>query len=400
MHVAIVHDWLVSMRGSERVVEALCELFPDADLYTHVYDPDSVSETIRSHRVETTFIHGLPGSRKKPQLFVALMPLALQQLDLREYDLVISSESGPAKGVLTATDAVHVCYCHTPMRYVWDMYHEYLADAGRLERVVAPLVVQYLRGWDLDSATQVDHIVANSANVRSRIRKHWRRDAEIVYPPVDTKAFAPADAREEGSGAELTVAGSSRRGDSGATRDGFYLFAGRLTSYKRPDLAVEAFRELDRRLVVIGDGPERNELQRSAGPGIEFLGRQPREVLRRHYQRCRALVFPGEEDFGIVPVEAMAAGRPVIAFRRGGATESVVEGVTGTFFESQRPEALRAAVLRLESMEERLDPSTIRDHARRFDRSRFKRRMLQVVERLLGRSLYLEEPARAVDGRG
>lgn len=396
MHVAIVHDWLVSMRGSERVVEALCELFPDADLYTHVYDPDSVSETIRGHRVETTFVQGLPGSRKRPQLFVALMPLALQQLDLREYDLVISSESGPAKGVLTATDAVHLCYCHTPMRYVWDMYHEYRADAGLLERMVAPLVVQYLRGWDLDSATQVDHIVANSANVRSRIRKHWRRDAEIVYPPVDTNMFAPAGLSGGGSSVGPRVAGSSRRGDSGAAHDGYYLFAGRLTSYKRPDLAVEAFRELDRKLVIIGDGPEMHELQRSAGPGVEFLGSQPTEVLRRHYQRCRALVFPGEEDFGIVPVEAMAAGRPVIAFRRGGVTESVVEGVTGTFFDSQRPEALRDAVLRFESMEDRLDPSTIREHARRFDRSRFKRRMLQVVERLLGRSLYLEEPARAV----
>lgn len=360
MRVAIVHYWLVHMRGGEKVVEALCELFPDADLYTHAYEPDAMSQTIRRHRVQTTAIGRLPGVTRHYEKYLPLMPFALEALDLDDYDLVISSESGPAKGVRAAPGALHVCYCHTPMRYVWDMYEEYRATAGPVTRAAMPLLVRLLRRWDRRTASRVNHFVANSQNVRNRIRCHWGRDAEVIHPPVDTGRFAPA-----------------------ASVDDFYLLAGALVAYKRPDLAVEAFNRMGKPLVVIGGGKELERLRRMAGPTITCMGRQPDEVLADHYARCRALVFPGVEDFGIVPVEAMASGRPVIALGQGGALETVREGVSGLFFRQQTVEALIDAVRRFEADEHTFSTERIVEHARRFDRSLFKRRMGAAIDRLL-----------------
>jgi glycosyltransferase involved in cell wall biosynthesis len=361
MKVAIVHYWLVGMRGGEKVVEALCRLFPQADLFTHVYAPDAVSGTIRGHRVVTSFINGLPRARRAYQRYLPLMPLALEQLDLRGYDLIISSESGPAKGIVPPPGSLHLCYCHSPMRYIWNMFHDYRNRSGLVTRMLMPPLAHYIRTWDAVSANRVDHYIANSATVAARIRRYYRRDAHVIHPPVDVDAFEVLPEGETG---------------------GFHLMVGELVGYKRPELAVDAFNASGRDLVVIGGGEMLGELTRRARPNVRILGPQPFEVLRHHYARCRALIFPGEEDFGIVPVEAMASGRPVIAFARGGATETVVDGVTGLFFHEQTVDALEAAIARLEDL--RFDSGVIAAHARAFSAVRFEQRMRAHIDELMG----------------
>jgi glycosyltransferase involved in cell wall biosynthesis len=360
MKVAIVHYWLVGMRGGEKVVEALCEMYPDADVYTHVYDPAAISPTINRHSVRTTFISRLPRATRWYQYYLPLMPLALEQLDLRGYDLVISSESGPAKGFLVSPGTLHVCYCHTPMRYLWDMYHDYLNGANRLTRWAMRPIMHYLRIWDALSAFRVDHFVANSRYVARRISKHYRRDADVVHPPVSVDDFHISE-----------------------DVDDYYLMVGQLVGYKRPDIAVEAFNRMNRKLVIIGEGELSNRLSSMAGPNVQLMGRQPFEVIRTHYAKCRALIFPGVEDFGIVPVEAMASGRPVIAYRAGGALETVEEGKTGLFFDTQDADALINAVTQYENRAEEFDPMRIRAHAESFHVSHFKREMQSLIERLM-----------------
>ncbi len=327
MKVAIIHYWLVGMRGGEKVLEALCRMFPDADIFTHAYRPKAISDTIRRHRVYTTWISRLPAATRLYQSYLPFMPQALEDLDLSPYDLVISSESGPAKGVIVRPDAIHLCYCHSPMRYLWDQYHVYRQSSGPLKRLLMPPLFHRLRQWDVTSAARVDAFVANSNHVAARIRKYWRRDSTVVHPPVAVADFAPASAHEVAD---------------------FYLWVGELVSYKRPDLAVDAFNRLQKPLVMIGGGPELNRLKNQAGPSIRILGQVPFEVLKSHLARCRALVFPGEEDFGIVPVEAMASGRPVIAYARGGVLDTVVDGQTGLLFHEPRADSLMDAVHRFE----------------------------------------------------
>lgn len=357
LKVAIVHYWLVSMRGGEKVLEALCELFPQADIFTHVYDPDAISPVIRQRVVKTTLISRLPFATRLYKNYLPLMPMALEQLDLRDYDLVISSESGPAKGVLTRPDTLHVCYCHSPMRYIWNMYLEYKKSANPLIRPIMTWLAGSLRAWDQSSSNRVDLFIANSENIRRQIRKYYRRDAAVVYPPVDVHAFATS-----------------------APSNGYYLAIGQLVHYKRMDLAIEACNRLGRQLVVVGEGEEYESLRRIAGPTVRVVGKQDLAGLQEHYRSCRALIFPGEEDFGIVPVEAMAAGKPVIALRRGGAVETVVDGHTGLFFEEQSVEALQRSILQFEEIECSFDASAIARHARRFSREEFKRSFLEVLE--------------------
>ena len=359
MKVAIIHYWLVGMRGGEKVIEALCEMYPQADIFTHVYVPEMVSDRIRQHRIIPTFINSLPRAATMYKVYLPLMPLALEQLDLRGYDLVISSESGPAKGIIAPPEAVHICYCHTPMRYIWNMYHDYRQSAGWAKRQVMPPLAHYLRMWDVSSAARVDSFVANSATVAGRIRRYYGMDSVVIHPPVDTNAFSPAAPSEIGS---------------------FFLMAGELVSYKRPDLAVQAFNEMKLDLIVIGSGEMLNEVRRLAGPTIKVLGSQPFEVLRQHYQKCRALVFPGEEDFGMVPVEAMASGRPVIAYNRGGATETILPGATGLLFEKQTVKDITSAVRSLSGIE--IEPEKIAAHARQFGRDQFIQKMLAHVDGL------------------
>lgn len=357
MRVAIVHYWLVGMRGGERVLEEICRLYPQADIFTHVFDPGAVSETIRAHTVKTTFIARMPFARAQYQKYLGFMPRALEELDLSGYDLIVSSESGPAKGIIPGPLARHVCYCHSPMRYIWDHYHDYARTLNPVARAVFSRVAHRLRQWDVTSAARCDRFIANSAFVAARIGRYWARPADIVHPPVDMEAFAPAP---------------------GPHRD--YLFVGELVAYKRADLAIEAFRDSGRTLLIAGEGEGRVALERRAPPNVKFLGRVSADRLAALYAQCRALIFPGEEDFGIVPVEAMAAGRPVIALGSGGALDSVKPNVTGLFFNERTPAALRAAIDVFEASPGQFDPARIRGHAETFSAARFRAAFKAIVD--------------------
>lgn len=356
MRVAIVHYWLVTMRGGEKVLEELCRMYPEADIFTLVCDREKLSPLLKSKRIFTSFLQRIPGARKYYTKLLPLMPFALEEFDLQGYDLVISSESGPAKAVLTRPDAVHVCYCHSPMRYIWDHYHIYRREMGWLGRVVMSLSAPFLRVWDVTTSSRVDAFVANSAHVARRIFRFYGRGATVIYPPVAVDDFKPTGQPGE-----------------------FYLCAGQLVSYKRVDLAVRAFSKMGKRLVVIGEGAQRESLAKIAGPTIEFLGYQPFPVLRDHLQRCRALVFPGEEDFGILPVEAMACGRPVIAYDSGGARETVTSEDYGVKFPKQTEQSLIDAVTRFEAIEQTLDPFEIRRHAETFSPDVFRKKMALLI---------------------
>ncbi len=351
--VALIHYWLVGMRGGEKVLEALCRMFPQADIYTHVYDPSTISDTINRHKVIETSVGRLPFAKTLYQKYLPFMPRALEEIDLTGYDLVISSEAGPAKGVIVPPDAFHLCYCHSPMRYLWDQYHVYRESAGALAHFALPHFAHRLRSWDVTSAARVDAFAANSNHVASRINKYWRRDATVVHPPTELSAFAPVDQSEVGD---------------------YYLWAGELAPYKRPDIMIEAFNQLGLPLVVVG-GPEktRQKLEQTANDNITFLGRAEFEVMKDHMAKCRALIFPGEEDFGIVPVEVMASGRPVIAYDRGGARDTVVNGITGLLFRDQTPEALMEAVREFEGRGlYNVDTPALVRHAQQFSEANFR----------------------------
>jgi glycosyltransferase involved in cell wall biosynthesis len=363
MRVALVHDWLTGMRGGERCLEVFCELYPEADLYTLLHVPGTMSPIIERRRIVTSFVQKLPAAARCYRYYLPLFPAAIGRLDLRGYDLVLSSSHCVAKSVL-APGGPHVCYCFTPMRYVWDMYDEYFgARAGLLTRALMPPVAAALRRWDRRTSRRVDHFVAISRFVADRIRRFYGRSADVIHPPVDVQRFRLAEEEPED----------------------FYLVVSALTPYKRVDLAVDAANRTRRRLKVVGSGPEESRLQALAGPTVEFLGWRDDDEVAELYRRCRALLFPGLEDFGIVPLEAMAAGRPVIAFGAGGALETVVsldgeEPATGLFFQEQTVEVLVQAIGRFESAAHRFEPKACRARAERFDRPRFKERIASYID--------------------
>jgi glycosyltransferase involved in cell wall biosynthesis len=357
--VALVHYWFVSMRGGERVVERLLGLYPQADIFTHVYDPQQVSATIAKAKVTTSFINALPGSRRFYQYYLPLMPMALEQLDLTGYDLVISSESGPAKGVISGPDSLHVCYCHSPMRYLWDHYHQYRKAANPLSRLAMPPIYHWLRQWDVSSSARIDRLAANSEFVRRRIAKVWRRDAEVIHPPVETSLFTPST--------EI---------------DDYYLWVGAMVPYKRPDLAVDAFTANGLPLLMVGQGAMLKQLKARAGPNVRFVERMDFNALRRAYARARAFIITAEEDFGIAPVEAMASGRPVIAYGRGGARDTVVPGRTGVFFDCQQPESLMSAVDEMQLFLRAFDPRDAVAQADRFAPEIFDDRISRLIGKL------------------
>jgi glycosyltransferase involved in cell wall biosynthesis len=361
MRVALIHYWLINLRGGEKTLKAIADIFPKSDIYAHVIDADLVARVFPGHRVATTFISRLPFAKTLYQKYLPLMPLALEQLDLREYDLVISSESGPAKGVIVSPYTMHVSYCHSPMRYVWDMYHDYREQAGMLTRIAMAPLVHRLRMWDQLSAQRVDHYIANSNFVAARIHKYYRRDSTVIHPPVAIEQFEISTVAEE-----------------------FYLSVGQLVAYKRPDLLVEAFNASGRPLIVIGEGPLLGRLRKLAKPNVRLLGWQTSEVIRDHYRRCRAVILPGSEDFGIVPVEAMACGKPVLAYGQGGALETVIDGVSGLFFPEQTVASLNRAVGILDSSLGQFDPIAIRAHAGTYSSASFKKRLTAHLCGLLG----------------
>ena len=358
MKVALVHDYLNQMGGAERVVLALHEIFPEAPLYTSIYDPRRVDTAFQSMDIRTSFMQKLPLVKKHHQPFLPFYPFAMERLDLRGYDLILSSSSAFGKGVVTRPETMHICYCHTPMRWCWN-YDEYVQRErlGGIARNILPFFITGLRVWDQTSSMRVDHFIANSPVVADRIRKYYRRDAVVIPPPVEASRFTF---------------------DATTRTEAYFLIVSRLMPYKRIELAIEACNRLQLPLVIIGGGRDENRLKSIAGPTIRFMGRLSDEEILHYYAHCRAFILPGEEDFGITPLEAQASGRPVIAYAAGGALASVIDSVTGTFFQKQNVESL---VEVLESFDERrYDPQTIRNHALEFDKPRFHRRILQFIE--------------------
>ncbi|GHT81323.1 glycosyl transferase [Spirochaetia bacterium] len=359
MKVAIIHYWLISMRGGEKMLEALLELYPEADIYTHVYNPHAISPLINSHRVYTSYIQKLPFAKKLYQKYMPLMPASLKEFNLQDYDLIISSEAGPAKGVVPNPDAYHICYCHSPMRYLWDMYHEYFRKAGFFTRFFMKHLIPGLRLWDVTSANLVDRFITNSSYVAKRIKRYYNRDAEVVFGPVTIERFLTLERKPED----------------------FYLFFGQLVGYKRADLAIEACIASGRRLVVAGSGAKKKTRKKYEKSGlVTFSGRISDEEVDALLSKARALIFPGIEDLGLVPIEANAAGCPVIAYRKGGVLDTVKENVTGIFFDEQTPASLIDAIHRFEAMEGQFsDREQFTRHVQQFSKTEFKNRVMRII---------------------
>jgi glycosyltransferase involved in cell wall biosynthesis len=359
MKIALIHDWLNQLGGAEDVLEAFVSLYPDAPLYTSLYERKRMPEHWQHWDIRTSFIDRLPYARRKQQLYFPLYPLAFEQFDLRGYDVVLTNKSGFCHGVITDPETVHICYCLTPTRYVW-RYHQYAAqeNLGCLTRAALTPFLTYLRLYDRLAADRVDHFIAISDEVRRRIAKIYRRDSVIIYPPVDTSRFEPSN-----------------------RVDDYYLFVGRLVPYRRLDLLVEAFNRMRRPLTIAGSGRDRARLESLAGPTVSFMGFVPDEELPDLLARCRAFIWPGEEDFGISPLNAMAAGRPVIAYAAGGALETVIPGATGALFAEQTVAAIISAVEAFDPMS--ISSADIRRHSEQFDTAVFKRRIQTFVEQKL-----------------
>ena len=362
MKVAIVHDWLVTYAGAEKVVEQLLNIFPQADLFALVdFLPDNQRDFIKHKKVHTTFIQHLPGAKKHYRSYLPLMPLAIEQLDVSAYDIVISSSHCVAKGILTGPDQIHISYIHSPIRYAWDLQHQYLRESGLdhgLKGWLAKIILHYMRIWDTRTANGVDYFIANSKFIAKRIKKVYGREAEVIYPPVDIDKFELCEDKQD-----------------------YYLTASRMVPYKKMKLIVEAFNEMpDKKLVVIGTGPEYEKTKAIAKDNIEMMGYQPDEVLKEKMQHAKAFVFAAEEDFGITPVEAQACGTPVIAYGRGGAFETVIDGRTGILFSKQMIESIQAAVSRFEINSE-LNSSSCRANAERFSIDRFTYNMKNLALR-------------------
>lgn len=353
--IAVVHDNFAQMGGAERVAEEIYQLLPGATLHTTLALPHLLSPGLRNARIQTTWMQHLPALKRYFRHYFLLYPLAIEGMNLSDYDLIVSSCFGYAKGVRKRAGAIHVCYCHAPMRWVW-RYDEYSSRAGfgGLTRRLLPQLLSGLKYWDLRAAKRPDYFIANSQFVADRIKRAYGREATVIPPPIDVSRFQIAEITED-----------------------YYLVVSRLLSYKRIDLAVAACTRLNRPLVVIGDGPARTQLEKLAGPSVKFLGRQDDEAVARYAARCRALLFPGEEDFGMTPLEVNAAGRPVIAYRSGGALETVVEGHTGLFFDEPTSDSLVEAIGDFETRS--WDSSALRRHAEKFSRAVFATRLTEFL---------------------
>lgn len=356
MKIALVHDYLVQYGGAERVLECFTELFPYAPIYTLVYDKEAMHGVFANKNIRTSFIQKIPWARKKHRLFPQLMPMAIEQFDFSQYDIVLSDSSSYAKGIITGPETLHISYIHTPMRYAWDDCQKYTSDFyfPALIKKLVPFAMNYIRIWDRVSIERVDKIIANSNFVARRIKKYYKKDSLVIHPPVNIHQFHLSH-----------------------QQDSYFLMVGRLLAYKRHDIAIEAFNQLGLKLKIIGRGPELKKLKKIAKANIEFLGRVDDTKLTDYYARCQAFIFPQEEDFGIVAMEALAAGRPVIAFRGGDIPEHLEENRTGIFFEKQESRDIITAVKKFQKLN--FDPAYIRQQAEKFDREIFKAKILQYV---------------------
>ena len=374
MRVAIVHHWFISLAGGERVVDTIASMFPSADVFTLFLDEQKLPPSIQRHKITTSVLDKIPAARKVHRHFLPFYPLAVEMLDLSGYDLVITSDSGPMKGVVTDLNATHICYCHSPMRYLWDGHSAYLRGMSPLMQGLFGVTSHYVRNWDYSAAQRVDYFIANSNYVAERIWKYYRRDSTIIHPPINTSQSFLSNQHED-----------------------YYLTVGRLVPYKRTDILIDACSQLGRKLVVAGDGPEMKRLKKQATKNVEFLGEVNESQLRNIYAQCRALLFAADEDFGMVPLEAQSYGRPVIAFGKGGALETVIgaynpagqqkkkddKAITGIFFDKQTADSLADAILSFEASEDKFVPEKIQLHARQFDTSIFVKRLRNYIESVM-----------------
>lgn len=370
MKVAVVCDWLVTYAGAEKVLEQILHIFPEADLFAVVdFIPESKRDFILNKPVTTTFIQKLPKAKEKYRNYLPFMPIAIEQLDVSDYDLIISSSHCVAKGILTGPDQVHISYVHSPIRYAWDLQHQYLREAGLtygMKSKIARMIMHYMRIWDTRTSNGVDYFLANSNFIARRIWKCYRRKADVIYPPVDIEKFTFSREKED-----------------------FYLTASRMVPYKKMDLIVEAFSQMpDKKLIVIGKGPDFEKIKKLAGPNVTLMGYQPDAVLKDFMRRAKAFVFAAEEDFGITPVEAQACGTPVIAFGKGGSLETVrgygvKENPTGIFFYEQKIPAVKKAIEEFESISDKISTEGCRKHAERFSISAFRTKFSTYVERAM-----------------
>jgi len=361
LKVALVHEWFVDYSGSEKVLEQILNVFPQADLFGQVdFLPENLRFYTQNKSITTSFVQKLPFAKKKYRNYLPLMPLAVEQFNVSQYDIVISNSHAVSKGVISNNNQLHFCYCHSPIRYAWDLYHEYLKNSNLdrgLKGLIAKMILHYLRQWDLSTINRIDFFIANSEYIKKRIKKIYKREAKVIYPPVDTHKFQLMTQKED-----------------------YYLTASRLVPYKRIDFIVEAFNQMpDKRLVVIGDGPEFQKIKLKAGNNIDLLGFQSFEILHKYMQKAKAFIFAADEDFGIIPVEAQACGTPVIALRRGGVIETVREHETGLFFEGLEIEQLIEKVQLHHKMKKDFDPYKIRQHSLRFSKDRFVKEFQEFV---------------------
>ncbi len=361
---ALCHDWLNGMRGGEKCLEVFCRMFPTAPIYTLFYEEGKVAPSIASHPIQSSYLQCFPGIFKKYRYFLPFFTSAVESFDVSTHDLILSTSHCVAKGVRRRSPARHLCYCFTPVRYAWGFFDEYFGQKKGMVRKLIQFFLEKLRRWDKATVDRVDEFVAISHHVRKRIESFYGRPARVVYPPVDTDFYFQ---------------------DPKVGVEDFYLIVSALVPYKRVDLAISAFKQNGKKLVVIGDGPERQRLETAASDNIRFLGWQSDEILRDYYRRCRALVFPGEEDFGIVPVEVQACGRFVIAYGKGGATETVLDGVTGVFFNALSAESMNEALSRFERLS--LESSGARKNAEKFNQHRFQQEMESIIAEFMERKL-------------
>ena len=358
MKVAIVHDYLNQYGGAERVVEVLHELFPDAPIYTSIYIPNNMPGSFKKMHIETSFMQKLPFLNKHFKKYLLLYPKAMETFNLKEYYLVISSSSAFAKGIITGRETCHICYCYTPARFIWE-YNNYVnkENFGKITSRILPFIIRKLKYWDLKTVGRVDHFIAISENIKNKIKKYYKREAEVIFPPVEVSKFKVLNNTED-----------------------YFLIVSRLNAYKNIDIVIKAFNKLHLRLKIIGRGPYRKVLENmKKGKNIEFLGRVEDKELVKIYSKCRAFIFPGEEDFGISPLEAQASGRPVIAYAKGGALETIIEGTTGLFFRENSVGALIEVINKFIEIENKFDKKVIRENALRFDKKKFKMKLRKFI---------------------
>ena len=361
MKVALVHDFLLKLGGAERVLKVLSDLYPKAPIFTLLYDEKKVGRVFPEEKIQTSFLQNYPSFiRKRHRFLTYKMPRAIEEMNLESYDLVISSSSAFSHGILTSLNTKHICYCHSPMRYAWDWTNEYKKEnnISGIKKLAYSHLIKYLREWDKISADRPTKYIANSFNVKTRIKKYYGLDSEIIYPPVDVERF-----RAKGSHSD------------------YFLIVSTLTPYKKIDLAVQLFNKIGRRLVIIGDGPQKKYLENIAAANIDFLGFKDDEIVKEYMENCRALIFPGEEDFGITPVEAMACGKPVLAFGKGGCTETVISGKTGEFFFENNVESMEDGLARLMYNEKIYKPMTIRKHSKLFSKEKFEENIKSFIRK-------------------